>query len=107
MTGSIKVAARSIVRNRVRSLAPKIVQLLIVVPVAVSVAAAGQEPAKQEAATIKSVEITPARIEAQVGQQVKFIAVARDAAGKAIEVKQVYWFAGPFDLAAADDSGNV
>src|SRR5215469_12756680 len=74
---------------------------------AASLAVAAQGPPKQEAAEVSAVEITPARIEAQVGQQLKFKAVARDASGNVIDAKQVTWFAGPFDLAVADDAGNV
>jgi len=66
-----------------------------------------QEPSKQAAPVVKTVEVTPARIEAEVGQQIKFTAVARDGQGKPIDAKQIMWFAGPFDLAVADDSGTV
>src|SRR5215469_16691176 len=82
-------------------------RLLAIAPVAASLVLAGQEPPKQEAAAVKTVELTPAKVESQVGQQIKFTAVARDANGKPVDVKQVFWFAGPFDLAAVDDSGNV
>src|SRR5262249_11080106 len=81
--------------------------------IAASLAVAGQEPPRQEgaavkaAAVVKTVEVTPARVEGQVGQQIRFTAVAKDAEGKPVDVKQVLWFAGPFDLAAVDDSGNV
>jgi len=89
MTGLIKVGA----------------QVLVVTLMVASLAVAGQEPPKPD--VVFAVEITPARVEAQVGQQLKFKAVARDASGNAIDAKQVIWFAGPFDLAITDDAGNV
>src|SRR5215471_15054708 len=89
MIGWTKVAAR----------------VLVATLMAGSLAMAGQEPPKP--AAVSTVEITPARVEAQVGQQLKFKAVAKDAAGNVIDAKQIIWFAGPFDLAVADDSGNI
>src|SRR5262249_11367619 len=80
---------------------------VVVISIAANLAVAGQEQPKHEAPAVKAVEITPARVEAQVGQQIKFTAVARDAEGKTVDGKQGLWFAGPFDLAAGDDSGNV
>jgi hypothetical protein len=91
MTGFIKCAAR----------------LLTIVSIALSLAFGGQEPAKQEAAPIKTIELTPALVEGQVGQQIKFKAVVKDAQGNPLDVKLIFWFAGPFDLAVSDDAGNV
>jgi plastocyanin len=54
-----------------------------------------------------SVEITPKTLDVQVGQKVKFSAAAKDAAGNPIDAKPSVWFAAPFDLAGADDSGEV
>jgi len=50
----------------------------------------------------KTVEITPATARAEVGQQLKFSAVAKDATGQVLDQKASIWFAAPFDLAAAD-----
>jgi plastocyanin len=71
-----------------------------------------QDAAKpQEAASTSvapaSVEITPRTLDVQVGQKVKFSATAKDAAGNAIDAKPSVWFAAPFDLAGADESGEV
>lgn len=63
--------------------------------------------AGQQATPVKTVEITPNVTEAEVGQQLKLTAVARDASGKTIDVKPATWFAAPFDVAAADSSGNI
>jgi plastocyanin len=68
-------------------------------------------PAGQESSTISvapaSVEITPNPLEVHVGEKVKFSAAAKDAAGNAIDAKPSVWFAAPFDLAGADESGEV
>lgn len=54
-----------------------------------------------------TVEITPNPLDVHVGEKVKFSAVAKDAAGNSIDVKPSVWFAAPFDLAGADDTGQV
>ncbi|MGP0018503.1 MAG: Ig-like domain-containing protein [Candidatus Sulfotelmatobacter sp.] len=68
-------------------------------------------PAAQEASTTSvapaSVEITPNSLDVHVGEKVKFSATAKDAAGNAIDAKPSVWFAAPFDLAGADESGEV
>jgi hypothetical protein len=55
----------------------------------------------------KTVEVTPTNIQAHVGDKIKFTAVAKDAAGKTIDVKPSVWIALPPDIAGADDDGNV
>jgi plastocyanin len=66
---------------------------------------------KQEAPTTSvapaSVEITPKALDAHVGEKLKFSAVAKDAAGNVIDEKPSVWFAAPFDIAGANDSGEV
>ena len=66
---------------------------------------------KQEAPSTSvapaSVEISPGTLDAHVGEKVKFSAVAKDAAGNRIEEKPSVWFAAPFDVAGADESGEV
>jgi plastocyanin len=54
-----------------------------------------------------SVEISPNTLDAHVGEKVKFSAAAKDAAGNAIAEKPSVWFAAPFDLAGADEAGEV
>ena len=67
----------------------------------------------QQAATaastsnVKTVQVTPSLKEAEVGQQVKLTVVATDAAGNVIKEEPSTYFAGPFDIAAVDDKGNV
>jgi hypothetical protein len=73
--------------------------------------AAKQEEAKQELPSTSvapaSVEITPSTLDAHVGEKVKFSAAAKDAAGNPIDEKPSVWFAAPFDVAGADENGEV
>src|SRR5690349_2944380 len=57
--------------------------------------------------TIKTVQVTASTKEAEVGQQVKITVVAMDEAGNVVKQTPSTYFAGPFDIAAADDNGNV
>jgi hypothetical protein len=45
--------------------------------------------------------------EAEVGQRLLFSAVGYDEADNTLDAKPTAWFASPFDLAYADESGNV
>jgi hypothetical protein len=59
----------------------------------------------QEASTSevpRTVEITPKEVTAEVGQQIKFTAVAKNAAGETIPGTPSLWFTAPFDLAGAE-----
>jgi uncharacterized protein YjdB len=67
---------------------------------------AKQEPPSTSVAPA-SVEVTPKTIDAHVGEKIKFSASAKDAAGNPIDEKPSVWFAAPFDLAGADESGEV
>jgi plastocyanin len=77
--------------------------VLVAAPTAIATAQQPTTPGP----VIKTVEITPARPDISVGQKVKFTAVAKDEAGHVINVTPSTWFAVPFDLAGADDSGTV
>lgn len=81
---------------------------LLAAPTAISTA---QEPAPKAPATpaavVATVEITPATTDILPGQKVKFTAVGKDAAGNVIKATPSTWFAAPFDLAAADESGTI
>lgn len=66
----------------------------------------GSNPASATA-PIKTVQVTASVKEAEVGQQVKVTAVAIDAAGNVVKEQPSTYFAGPFDIAAVDDNGNV
>jgi hypothetical protein len=65
------------------------------------------QDATSSASAVKSVQVTPSVKEAEVGQQVKLTVVATDASGNAVQEKPSTYFAGPFDIAAVDDNGNV
>ena len=56
---------------------------------------------------VKTVQVTPSVKEAEVGQAVTVTAVAMDAAGNVVKEQPSTYFAGPFDIAAVDDNGNV
>jgi len=70
-------------------------------------APAAQEAAPTTSVAPASVEITPKTLDVHVGEKVKFSAAAKDAAGNLIDEKPSVWFAAPFDLAGADESGEV
>jgi hypothetical protein len=56
---------------------------------------------------INTVEVKASATEAEVGQTVKLTATAKDAAGNVVNAEPSTYFAGPFDAAAADESGNI
>jgi hypothetical protein len=70
-----------------------------------ALAAFAQQPATTSA--VKTVEVKASVTEAEVGQKVKLTVVAKDAAGNIVSEQPSTYFAGPFDIAAADDSGTV
>ncbi|HVI70811.1 MAG TPA: Ig-like domain-containing protein, partial [Pyrinomonadaceae bacterium] len=59
------------------------------------------------ASNVKTVQITPSAQEAEVGQKIKLSVTATDASGQVVKEQPSVYFAGPFDIAAADDDGNV
>jgi hypothetical protein len=71
-----------------------------------NVLAQGSNPAATTSA-VKTVQVTASVKEAEVGQQVKLTAVAKDASGNVINEQPSTYFAGPFDIAAVDENGNV
>lgn len=56
---------------------------------------------------VSNVQVTVPVKEAEVGQTVKVTAVATDASGTVLKEQPSAYFAGPFDIAATDDNGNV
>lgn len=58
-------------------------------------------------AATKKVEIQPAKPDIEVGQKIQFSVAAKDEKGQSVTEKASTWFAAPFDLAKADDNGNV
>jgi hypothetical protein len=59
-----------------------------------------QEPSTSEVP--RTVEVTPKEVTAEVGQKLKFTAVAKNAAGEVIPGTPSLWFTAPFDLAGAE-----
>jgi hypothetical protein len=53
------------------------------------------------------VEVTSSAKEAEVGQQIKLTAVAKDERGNVVNEAPSTYFAGPFDAATADENGVV
>lgn len=78
---------------------------LITLNAAISTAQTAQDA--PQPSLVKTVEISPAQSETQIGQQLKFTAVAKDAAGNILTDKPTTWFATPPDLARADDTGTI
>lgn len=72
-----------------------------------AVNALGQGPNPPSAPVVATVQVTVSAKDAEVGQQVKLKAVATDAAGNVVKEQPSSYFAGPFDIAAVDDDGNV
>ena len=79
---------------------------LVVIPIVLfAITAIAQQPAPTSA--VRTVAVKASVTEAEVGQQVKLTAVAKDAAGNIVNEKPASFFAGPFDIAAADETGIV
>ena len=66
-----------------------------------------KKPEEQKGPKAASVEVTPKTGNAQLGDQLQFKAVAKDAAGNLLDMKPTVWFAAPFDAATADVNGVV
>jgi hypothetical protein len=86
--------------------------VLIALATSISLAQQSQQPTPTPtpvaaAPVIKTIEIAPAKPDISVGQKVKFTAVAKDEAGKVLTLTPSTWFAVPFDLAGADESGTI
>lgn len=64
------------------------------------VLAVAQEPSTSEVP--RTVEVTPKEVTAEVGQQLQFKAVAKNAAGDVIPGTPSLWFTAPFDAAGAE-----
>ena len=60
--------------------------------------------AEEPKSAVETVEVSPARAEAEVGETLSFHAVARDASGKVLDEPVASWFAAPFDVGSADET---
>lgn len=72
----------------------------MIVSLSITLATAQEQPTSE---VPRTVEVTPKEVTAEVGQQVKFTAVAKDASGQTIPGTPSLWFAAPFDLAGAEN----
>src|SRR5688500_8854452 len=87
-------------------------RLFLILALAAAALALGSHPfgalaLAQQNSAVKTVEITPATIEAEVGQQLKFTVVGKDETGKTVAQAATAWFASPSDTGSADESGTV
>ena len=74
----------------------------------IAIDTSAQQPNSATAAsTVQTVQVTSSTKEAEVGQQVKLSVVAKDPAGNVVNEQPSTYFAGPFDIAAADVDGNI
>ncbi len=81
-----------------------LIKRLVIIPfILLAIPAIAQQPTS----SVATVEVKASVTEGEVGQQVKLTAMARDASGKILSEQPTSFFAGPFDIAAADDSGTV
>jgi len=54
----------------------------------------------EDGATVATVEIHPAEIEGEVGEEITFQAVAKDGNGSPLDLEPSVWFAAPWDVGA-------
>src|SRR5437588_3437491 len=87
--------------------ARKVFTKFLVILFAFAISVFAQQPSPTTTSSVKTVEVTASVKEGEVGQQVKLTVVAKDASGNVVKEEPSTFFAGPFDIAAADDSGNV
>ena len=80
-------------------------RLLLIPIILLAINAGAQQPVPTSG--VQTVEVKASVTEAEVGQQVKLTVVAKDAAGNIVHELPASFFAGPFDIAAADDTGTV
>lgn len=108
MEASVILLDRSVILLRIMK-NPRVDTTLFVLIVAALLFPFGTLAQEKNATTssVKNVEVTASAKEAEVGQEVKLKVVATDASGKVVNEKPSTYFAGPFDIAAVDDDGNV
>jgi uncharacterized protein YjdB len=80
--------------------------LLVAHPVEAQDSSQSDQKPKEESKVV-TVEVTPAQATATIGSKLQFKAVAKDASGQVLPDKVKFWFAAPFDSAAADENGEV
>jgi plastocyanin len=85
-----------------------VVLCLLVLSLGLAGTTSGQQSSTASSrSAVATVQVAPETSDIAVGQKVKFTAVAKDAAGKVVNVQPSTWVAAPFDLAGIDESGTV
>jgi hypothetical protein len=64
--------------------------------------AAGAAQSASSGSTVATVEISPAEVEGEVGEEIRFRAIARDETGALMDLEPSTWFAAPWDLGAIE-----
>jgi hypothetical protein len=82
-------------------------KLFLIMALAAAALAFGSRVAARQTPAVKTIEINPATVEAEVGQQLKFTVIGKNESGKVIPQTASAWFASPSDVGAADQSGTV
>lgn len=82
-------------------------RLFLILALLASALTFGSHATAQQSPAVKTIEINPATAEAEVGQKIKFTAVGKDVAGKAVAQPAAAWFATPGDVGTADETGTV
>ena len=80
---------------------------LAAVLVTISLLAISVAAQQTNSSVVKTVIVTAPVKETEVGQQVQVSVVAKDASGNIVNEKPSTYFAGPFDIAAADENGVI
>src|SRR5207302_9033367 len=94
--------------RRMKSMRKTLKAVMFLSAMSVCLPAIAQQTSEPPAVRPARVDLTPARIEAEVGQTVKFTVAAFDEEGHKLDLKPTAWFAAPFDSAAAvDQNGSV
>jgi len=68
-----------------------------------AVRAAGSTQSAANAPSVASVEISPVEVDAEVGEEIVFQALAKDETGAPMDLEPSTWFAAPWDLGAMEE----
>src|ERR1051325_11221548 len=79
----------------------------LVVMISLSLLSISVAAQQTKSSVVKTVIVTAPVKETEVGQQVQLSVVAKDASGNIVNEKPSTYFAGPFDIAAADENGVI
>jgi len=83
------------------------VERLVIAAIISMFALAANATAQRPTPSVNTVDVKASATEAEVGQQVKLTVIAKDQAGNVVNEQPSTYFAGPFDIAAADDNGML